>query len=764
MNRSSKVLIWISFLLLSVASNLNLVSAFYGSSSPVLQLTPSNFKSKVENSNGVVLVEFFAPWCGHCKSLTPTWEKVASVLKGVATVAAIDADAHQSIAQEYGIKGFPSIKVFVPGKPPVDYQGAREAKPIAEFALKQVKALLKDRLSGKTTTGGSSEKSEPSASVELNSQNFDDMVVKSKDLWMVEFFAPWCGHCKKLAPEWKKAAKNLQGKVKLGHVNGDDEKSLMSRYKVQGFPTILVFGADKDTPITYEGARTASAIESFALVQLETNVPPPEVTELTSPDVMEEKCGSAAICFVAFFPDILDSKAEGRNRYLDILLSVAEKFKRSPYSYVWAAAGKQPELEKNVGVGGYGYPALVALNIKKGAYAPLRSAFERDQIIEFVKAAGLGGKGTLPLEGTPTIVKTEAWDGKDGEMIEEDEFSLEELMMRKYISTSSQAAVDLASKDGEMRIFLVAGEVSGDAIGSRLIAALKKLSPYPIRVGGVGGSMMAKQGLKSLFPMEDIAVMGIWELLPHLKKFQVRLKETVEAAFAFRPHVVVTIDSKGFSFRLLKQLKARYCEQGPNAPLHFHYVAPSFWAWKGGEERLVGLSEFVDHVLCILPFEAEVCKSHGVPATFVGHPVLEDIIEASTVALCTSGTVAVELLLARLPSVVAYRAHFLTEWVIRYKAKVPYISLPNILLDSPVIPEALFHECTPKRLATMLMELMHNEVVREEQISAAEKVRQLLSPPLARAVGGDLNCKDASFDNSPSSVAAQTILYHQSQK
>ncbi|KAJ0801431.1 putative lipid-A-disaccharide synthase [Helianthus annuus] len=432
--------------------------------------------------------------------------------------------------------------------------------------------------------------------------------------------------------------------------------------------------------------------------------------------------------------------------------------------------------------------------------------------------------------------------------------------VRKYFSTSSQAAVDLASKDGEMRIFLVAGEVSGDVIGSRLMAALKKLSPYPIRVGGVGGSMMAKQGLKSLFPMEDIAVMGIWELLPHLKKLRVRLKETVDAAISFRPHVVVTIDSKGFSFRLLKLLKARYCQPGHNAPLHFHYVAPSFWAWKGGEERLNGLSKFVDHVLCILPFEAEVCVSRGVPATFVGHPVLEDIQElkgnadlfrreygissgstiitvlpgsrlqevtrmlpiysktidllkdsvkdpttvihvapnqhvenyirktinewtadvvlvpggsshtkydafsASAVALCTSGTAAMELHLARLPCVVAYRAHFLTEWVIRYKAKIPYISLPNILLNSPVIPEALFRECTPTRLASLLMELMHNEEVRAEQISAAEKVKQLLSPPLARAARGDLDCKEPSFDNSPSSIAARTILFHRSEK
>ncbi|KAI3988049.1 hypothetical protein MKX01_011838 [Papaver californicum] len=424
---SSSSAAWIGSILFLVYISA-LVSALYGPSSPVLQLTPSNFKSKVLNANGIVLVEFFAPWCGHCKSLTPTWEKAASVLKGVATIAALDADAHQSLAQEYGIKGFPTIKVFVPGKPPVDYQGARDVKPIVDFASKQVKALINERLNGKTSSGGSSKKKEPSASVELNSKNFDDMVTKSKDLWIVEFFAPWCGHCKKLAPEWTKASINLKGKVKLGHIDCDSEKSLMSRFSVQGFPTILVFGSDKDSPVPYEGARVAAAIESFALEQLQTNVSPPEVIELTGQDVLEEKCGSAAICFVSFLPDILDSKAEGRNKYLQQLLSTAEKYKRSPYSYVWTAAGKQPDLEKQVGVGGYGYPAMVALNLRKGAYAPLRSAFQLDQIIEFVKEAGGGGKGNLPLETTPTIVKTEPWDGKDGQILEEDEFSLEELM------------------------------------------------------------------------------------------------------------------------------------------------------------------------------------------------------------------------------------------------------------------------------------------------------------------------------------------------
>lgn len=129
---------------------------------------------------------------------------------------------------------------------------------------------------------------------------------------------------------------------------------------------------------------------------------------------------------------------------------------------------------------------------------------------------------------------------------------------KRCFSVSAQSAVDMASKDGgELRVFIVAGEVSGDIIGSRLMASLKKLSPFPTRFAGVGGFMMSKQGLKSLFPIEDISVMGIWELLPHLHKFRVRLKQTVKAAELFQPHVVVTVDSKGFSFRLLKQLRGK---------------------------------------------------------------------------------------------------------------------------------------------------------------------------------------------------------------
>ncbi|KAK3404418.1 hypothetical protein EUGRSUZ_K00731 [Eucalyptus grandis] len=198
---------------------------------------------------------------------------------------------------------------------------------------------------------------------------------------------------------------------------------------------------------------------------------------------------------------------------------------------------------------------------------------------------------------------------------------------RSHASMSGESVVGMAARDGELRVFVVAGEVSGDTIASRLMACLKSLSPFPVRFAGVGGSMMSKQGLKSLFPMEDISVMGIWELIPHLGKIRVNLKETVDAALLFQPHVVVTVDSKGFSFRLLKLLRAGHYQQYADGPVHFHYVAPSFWAWKGGEARLANLAKFVDHIFCILPNEAEVCKLNGLSANFVGHPILEDALE-----------------------------------------------------------------------------------------------------------------------------------------
>jgi lipid-A-disaccharide synthase len=162
-------------------------------------------------------------------------------------------------------------------------------------------------------------------------------------------------------------------------------------------------------------------------------------------------------------------------------------------------------------------------------------------------------------------------------------------------------------------IYVLAGEHSGDVLGARLISSLRAREP-DLGFAGVGGPRMVSEGLKSLFPMQDLAMMGLLEVLPNLRRLGRRLAEAAADIAARRPDVVVTIDSPDFMLRLLKTV----------APLRIrraHYVAPQVWAWREGRVR--HFRGRWDRLLCLLPFEPGFFARHGVPARFVGHPVLE---------------------------------------------------------------------------------------------------------------------------------------------
>lgn len=180
--------------------------AMYGPSSDVVSATDKTFKKEVLQHNGVVIVEFYAPWCGHCKSLEPEYEKAASLLKGVVKVVAVDATESQSLASQYQVQGFPTLKVFGENKKaPTDYQGQRTADAIVSETMKAVNALVKSRKSGggkkaggstgggqkSSGGGGSGSKKSGSEVVELTEVNFNALVMESTDVWLVEFFAPW---------------------------------------------------------------------------------------------------------------------------------------------------------------------------------------------------------------------------------------------------------------------------------------------------------------------------------------------------------------------------------------------------------------------------------------------------------------------------------------------------------------------------------------------------------------------------------------------
>jgi lipid-A-disaccharide synthase len=163
-------------------------------------------------------------------------------------------------------------------------------------------------------------------------------------------------------------------------------------------------------------------------------------------------------------------------------------------------------------------------------------------------------------------------------------------------------------------VFLIAGEPSGDVLGSRLMAALSHRTGGAVRFAGIGGERMTAQGLAPLFPLDELALFGLAELLPKLPSLVRRLGQTVEAIRRLRPDVVVTIDAPDFCFRVARRVR------GEGIPI-VHYVAPTVWAWRPGRARK--LARLVDHLLALLPFEPPYFHREGLDCTFVGHPVVE---------------------------------------------------------------------------------------------------------------------------------------------
>ena len=166
-------------------------------------------------------------------------------------------------------------------------------------------------------------------------------------------------------------------------------------------------------------------------------------------------------------------------------------------------------------------------------------------------------------------------------------------------------------------IFLIAGEPSGDLIASRLMIALKRRTGDRVRFAGIGGPLMAEQGLESLFPYSELSLMGFLEVVPHIKRLLGRIRATARTARRLQPAAVVSVDVPGFALRVARRLK------GAGFPL-IHYVAPTVWAYRPG--RATEIAGYLDHVLCLFPFEPPYFEAVGLDASFVGHPLIEEPI------------------------------------------------------------------------------------------------------------------------------------------
>jgi lipid-A-disaccharide synthase len=359
-------------------------------------------------------------------------------------------------------------------------------------------------------------------------------------------------------------------------------------------------------------------------------------------------------------------------------------------------------------------------------------------------------------------------------------------------------------------LMLVCGEPSGDQLGGQLMAALKAATGDTVRIDGVGGRMMEAQGLKSLYPVKDTAVMGLREVVPRIPLILRRVREVCDHAIATRPDAVVLIDSPDFTHRIAARLK----RLAPEIPT-IDYVAPQVWASRRYRARK--MAKNFDLLLALLPFEPPFFEQYGLHTTFVGHPVIErgklmhggpelraklgiapdapllcvlpgsrsseirfilpvfkaavgeiarrvpglitilptvphvaarvraacadwpapvHIIEsdaekyaafdAADAALAASGTVTVELALARTPMVVAYRVGGLTYALAQILFRFKYFALVNLLLNREAVPELLQHSATPAALAGKIVPLLTDQAAAAAQVADLDAIAKAL--------------------------------------
>ena len=370
------------------------------------------------------------------------------------------------------------------------------------------------------------------------------------------------------------------------------------------------------------------------------------------------------------------------------------------------------------------------------------------------------------------------------------------------------------------KIFLVATEESGDRLGAGLMQVLRQRLGGAVQFEGVGGLTMAQQGLVSLFPIEELSIMGFTAVGRKLPMILRRIRQTADAAIAAAPDMLVIIDSPDFTHRVARRVRAR----APSVPI-VDYVAPTVWAWRPGRAR--AMRRYIDHVLALLPFEPDAYRRlDGPPCSYIGHPLIEQIgslrpnagerqrrdakppvllvlpgsrrseirhhmavfgetlrrlteqgaafeavlptiphlldvvregiagwpvvprialgedekkaaFRIARAAFAKSGTVTLELALAGVPMIGAYRAGPIEMWIALTLAKTPSVILANLVIGENVIPEFMQADATPGKLAAALRDVLDDTPARHRQLKAFARLDTIMAagsaPPSVRA-------------------------------
>ncbi|XP_073423136.1 thioredoxin domain-containing protein 5 [Dendrobates tinctorius] len=227
------------------------------------ELASSNFKDHISQGNH--FIKFFAPWCGHCKSLAPVWEQMAASYQNSNTVkiAKVDCTQHSDLCSDNQVRGYPTLLWFRNGEKVDQYKGKRDLDSLKEYAESQLKTP--DDKEADVPAQADEPPAVESKVLTLTESNFDQTVATGVSF--IKFYAPWCGHCKHLAPTWEDLSKkDFPGlsEVKIAKVDCTAERSLCNRFSVRGYPSLLLFRAG-DKIGEHEGARDLDTLQNFVL-------------------------------------------------------------------------------------------------------------------------------------------------------------------------------------------------------------------------------------------------------------------------------------------------------------------------------------------------------------------------------------------------------------------------------------------------------------------------------------------------------------------
>ena len=255
--------------------------------------------SAAPTAHGLWIVKFFAPWCPHCKHLAPIYEEAA---KGMAKeragkqigFAEVNCDDHKELCNEHGIQGYPTLKLYFNAKRVDDYNGARTAEAMTTYLQSKIKEY--SSAEEDTVTIQEIDHAEDGVTktainpyghvVELSGENFDDLTRSGP--WIIEFMAPWCGHCKHMAPTWKQLAKELKGLVNVGIVDSPANPSLQKKFGIRGFPTIKFLQDGEEIEEFAGRGRTLENLKAFSVELADAEINKVSITELDSLIKMRE--------------------------------------------------------------------------------------------------------------------------------------------------------------------------------------------------------------------------------------------------------------------------------------------------------------------------------------------------------------------------------------------------------------------------------------------------------------------------------------------